>query len=128
MLFDLLKKEFATSTILYVGYSHNDNNWKILLAELVSDFSPASRPLSYRVAPSTPALDLEILHSKGIETISTDLSGFVKAAALEVQDVSVKVDYLKAIQSAGALVPSSLSRSAPIPAPRNKTHSPDSRA
>jgi len=29
MLFELLKHEFATSTILYIGYSHNDSNWKI---------------------------------------------------------------------------------------------------
>ena len=31
MLFELLKASMATSTILYAGYSHNDENWKLIL-------------------------------------------------------------------------------------------------
>jgi tetratricopeptide (TPR) repeat protein len=100
MLFELLKKEFATSTILYVGYSHNDSNWKILLAEFVADSPPANRPLSYRVAPATPPLDLEILRSKGIETIETDLKGFVQAVTLEVRAPLLAPDHLKDVKSA----------------------------
>ena len=37
MLFDLLKKELLSSTILYIGYSHNDPNWKLLVNELIAE-------------------------------------------------------------------------------------------
>ena len=41
MLFELLKKEFATSTILYVGYANQDPNWKQLLTEISEEFYPS---------------------------------------------------------------------------------------
>ena len=66
MLFDLLKKELLASTILYIGYSHNDSKWKLLVNELVTDLAGGSRPMSYRIAPSTPGIDKEILRNLGL--------------------------------------------------------------
>ena len=79
MLFNILKVEFATTTFLYIGYSNQDQNWKILLTELKSEFFPSEIPFSYRVAPITDTLDTEILKKRDrIETIDTDLEGFVQ--------------------------------------------------
>ena len=107
MLFELLKTEFATSTILYIEYSHNDNNWKIVLNELVSEVAGTARPISYRVAPNTPALDVEILKAKGIDTLTGELSAFVSSARLELVDIPITPDRLKALQAAvpGDLAP-----------------------
>lgn len=100
MLFELLKTEFATSTILYIGYSHNDSNWKILVNEVIAEFAGAGRPISYRIAPTTPPLDFEILKAKGVETLSTDLSAFVSSASVDLIDVGLSPDRLKRVQSA----------------------------
>jgi hypothetical protein len=70
MMFELLKQEFATSTFLYVGYSNQDPNWKMILEELRSEFYPSRLPPSYRVAPSTGSLDEEILCAQNIDTIA----------------------------------------------------------
>ena len=52
MLFELLKRDAAISTILYVGYSNKDPNWNILITELQDEFAPKKIPNSYRVAPN----------------------------------------------------------------------------
>ena len=44
MLFELLKKEFATSNILYIGYSNQDQNWDLILEELTTEFYPKPLP------------------------------------------------------------------------------------
>lgn len=80
MLFELLKIEFASSPVLYVGYSNNDSNWKILDTELRAEFFPKPLPQSFRLAPSTDSLDREILAAKGIQTIDASLDEFVANA------------------------------------------------
>jgi hypothetical protein len=105
MLFELLKKDFVTSTILYIGYSHNDTNWKLLLNELISDLGDSPRPRSYRIAPRTPALDVELLKAKGIETLSISLDDFVQAATSELGDATTSMEQFKRIESS---VPSNL--------------------
>ena len=82
MIFELLKKEFATSTILYIGYSNRDPNWKIVLNEIISEFYPAQIPNSYRVTPNTDPINYEILKSKNIETIDASFKDFVEVAML----------------------------------------------
>lgn len=94
MLFELLKKEFATSTVLYVGYSHRDPNWHTVLAEIRNEFYPSPTPMSFRVSPETSALDVEILQSKGVETLSMKLDEFVTAAAATLKDVASIGDLL----------------------------------
>lgn len=99
MLFELLKKEFATSNILYIGYSNQDQNWDLILEELTTEFYPKPLPPSYRVSPASDPLDVEILKSKGIETIDCDYEQFADFAALALSDMKVDPDRLKRIQS-----------------------------
>jgi tetratricopeptide (TPR) repeat protein len=106
MLFDLLKKELLTSTILYIGYSHNDSNWKLLINELIAEIPTGSRPMSYRVAPHTPAIDKEILRSMGVATLDTDLQHFVEAARVDLAKAPTSIDLLKPIAKS---IPSDLS-------------------
>jgi tetratricopeptide (TPR) repeat protein len=105
MMFEVLKLEFATSTFVYVGYSNQDPNWKMLLEELRSEFYPSQLPASYRVAPTTDPNDEEILKSKNVETISATFEDFQKSAALALAGSRVPADALKRIQEA---VPSEL--------------------
>ncbi len=41
MLWEQLKVEFVTSTILYVGYSRGDPAWRLVLDELTQEFGPS---------------------------------------------------------------------------------------
>jgi tetratricopeptide (TPR) repeat protein len=99
MMFEVLKLEFATSTFLYIGYSNQDPNWKMLLEELRSEFYPAQLPASYRVAPNTDPLDNEILKSKNVETITADFEEFQKSAVLALAGSRVPADALQRIQA-----------------------------
>jgi len=89
MLFEVLKKNFATSTILYVGYSDRDPNWNLVLEEMRQDFFPSPLPRSYRLALRTQPLNAEILRSKGVETIDASFEGFVAAARAALQGVVI---------------------------------------
>ena len=86
MLFELLKKEFITSTILYIGYSNKDPNWNMVLSEIESEFYPRELPSSYRIAPGTDPLDVEILESKNIKNINLKFDDFVILASSSLQD------------------------------------------
>ena len=94
MLFEILKLEFTRSTFLYVGYSNEDPNWRTLLAEIRAEFHPASPPPAFRVTPSTDPLSKEILASKGIETIDTDLQTFAAHARSILTVASPGPDFL----------------------------------
>jgi len=76
MMFEVLKLEFATSAFLYIGYSNQDPNWKMLLEELRAEFYPAQLPSSYRVSPGIDPIDDEILKSKNVETIQPPSRNF----------------------------------------------------
>lgn len=84
MLWQRLKMEFATSTILYLGYSGRDPNWRLVLDELTQEFLPSKLPPSFRVDPFAETIDVEILKHQGIETVSLDLSGFRDAAEADL--------------------------------------------
>lgn len=84
MLFELLKRELATSQLFYVGYSHRDPNWKSLLAEMKEEFAPSKPPTAFRLAKSTDLLDKEILTHQGIVTIDGTLDEFATAASAEL--------------------------------------------
>lgn len=77
MLFNSLKAEMATSSILYIGYSNMDPNWETLLAETLEDFYPSTLPQSYRVDPFADDIDAEILQGKNIYTIKCSFQEFV---------------------------------------------------
>ncbi len=103
MLFELLKMEFATSNVLYVGYSNNDPNWRTVRTEIESEFYPSKMLPSYRVAPNTDPLDTEIPKSKGIETINAKLDEFCRVAAATLKDLEDSANWLKKL---GTNVPS----------------------
>ena len=105
MLFNLLKQEFATSTFLYIGYSNRDSNWKLLLSELTTEFRPSTLPTSYRIDPKSDPLDIEILQSKGIHTITTTYKSFAKEASLLLTETILNDDGLQEIRKS---IPSDL--------------------
>lgn len=99
MLFDLLKTKFATAPILYIGYGHQDPNWRQVWAELTEEFYPSTPPTSYRVAPTTDSLDIEILRGKGLETISATFAEFCAVSSLAVAESDTGADRLAAISA-----------------------------
>jgi tetratricopeptide (TPR) repeat protein len=101
MLFELLKTDFATATLLYVGYSNSDPNWQMVLDEITSEFYPSAIPSSYRVAPSTSAIDKRILKAKGTETIDSTFAEFVQAASLALAASSMDASHIT--KAAGAV-------------------------
>lgn len=99
MLFELLKNDFATATILYIGYSNRDPNWKTVLSEITYEFYPSQLPSSYRIAPETNSLDLEILKGKNIETINASYQIFFEASSTALAGFKVDPNILKKIRS-----------------------------
>ncbi len=97
MLFELLKLHFATSTFLYLGYSHNDPNWEMVLSEIASEFFPTPMPRSFRVAPNTSAVDIELLSNRNIETIPVRLDQFCGVARTTFRELASDADRLKRI-------------------------------
>ncbi|MFZ6732481.1 SIR2 family protein [Undibacterium sp. Ji42W] len=97
MLFEQLKQQFATSTFLYIGYSHRDPNWKLVLHEIATEFAPSKLPISYRVTPKTDAIDIEILRSRGIECLDCYFNEFAELARSELNAATVQEDQLRQI-------------------------------
>ena len=59
-----------------------------MLSELISDFYPSELPYSYRVAPSTDAIDAEILkETHSIETISMQFEDFKLAVSSAIESL-----------------------------------------
>lgn len=89
MLFELLKQNYATLPILYVGYSGRDPNWRQVLEELREEFQPNQPPISFRVAPETSVLEMEVLEAAGIVTIAAPLAEFADLVRAELGDARV---------------------------------------
>lgn len=98
MLFELLKFDFATSNILYIGYSNNDPNWSLVLSEITAEFGASKLPPSYRIAPNTNPLDAEILSHRGVTTIDATYKDFANAAALVLAETVVDRNVLNSIK------------------------------
>jgi len=99
MLFEYLNTKFATSTILYIGYSNQDSNWREVWTELIEEFLPSAPPLSYRIAPGTDSIDVEILKKKGLESIDSTFAEFCGIASAAVAESDSNVDFLASIRS-----------------------------
>lgn len=100
-----MKLEFATSCILYIGYSNNDPNWQIVLDEITSEFSPSPIPRSYRIAPDTDPIDAEVLSSRGIDTIDSSYEEFAKTVQVLISDSSIDPSRIDDLRSS---IPSAL--------------------
>lgn len=97
MLFEQLRTSYSTTPILYVGYSHRDANWKMVTTELRAEFEPNRPPQSYRLTPSTPALEREILESQAIMTIDGGLADLRVAVQSRLGDIRVDPRNLDAL-------------------------------
>ena len=99
MLFQQFGLQFATTPILYVGYSHDDANWRMVTAEVEAEFAPQRPPPSFRVAPKTPSIDREILASQGLETLDGGLEDLEAAVVTTLGALRVEPHQLKAIEA-----------------------------
>jgi len=88
MIFELLKYQFATSPILYIGYSNQDPNWNMLLHEVISEVALSKKNKSFRIDPYVDSMSEEILSAKGIESLKCGFDEFVvKAKAVLNQPI-----------------------------------------
>lgn len=99
MMFNQLKIHIATSNILYIGYSNNDNNWKTIISEINEEFYPGEMPYSYRVDPFTSDIDIEILKNSNIETVKCYFNEFAETSQLLLKELKVDSLKIKKIQS-----------------------------
>jgi tetratricopeptide (TPR) repeat protein len=97
MLFELLKSSYASSTILYFGYSNDDPNWREITSELRSQFAPSFPPIGYRLVPETPNLDREILEGQRIFTLDGYLQDFRAEVDAQLGDIRVEPRKLQAL-------------------------------
>jgi tetratricopeptide (TPR) repeat protein len=94
MIFEILKSEIANASILYVGYSHKDPNWDILIEEIIEDFLPTSLPTSYKIDPFIDDIDEKILRNKNIQIVKCTFQEFVETSkALCIGENSNKTLY-----------------------------------
>ncbi|MMZ52496.1 hypothetical protein D1872_142640 [compost metagenome] len=100
MMFEQLKHFMAASCVLYVGYSHNDSNWNMVLADIEEEFYPETPPLSYRIDPYTSILDIELLKARNLTTISQKFDEFVLDASIQISCHSETKDGLEHYKSA----------------------------
>jgi len=93
MIWNRLKTECATSTILYVGYGGQDNNWQTIIEELGREFAPSQMPVSYRIDPYPDEVDVE-LHRKvrNIETLPVNLAQLRDLVDAEIRDYREEPD------------------------------------
>jgi hypothetical protein len=104
MMFELLKLHMATSSILYIGYANDDSTWNSILAEIMEEFYPNKIPQGFRVDPSTPESDIELLNYKNIETLKCSFQEFVDSAKVSL---SLNYDHTY-LQKYSSQIPSNL--------------------
>jgi hypothetical protein len=90
MPFEYFRTDFPKSTVLYIGYSHRDTNWQIVTAEIRAEYSPNTPPTAYRIAPNTPALEVEAMAALDIETIPGTISDFRNAYEINFGNLRVE--------------------------------------
>ena len=100
MLFEYFRTDFPKSTILYIGYSHRDSNWLTITADVRAEYSPNNPPTAYRVAPTTPILEVEAMAALDIETLPGSISHFRAACQLHFGDLRVEPHRLDSLKSA----------------------------
>ena len=77
MVWNRLKIDCATSTILYIGYSGRDPNWQLIIEEVAAEFMPSTPPAAYRIDPFADPLDVELHREvRRVETLQISLPEF----------------------------------------------------
>lgn len=96
MVWNRLKNDGLTSTILYIGYSGRDNNWQQIIEEMAREFSPSKPPMAYRLDPFADAIDVELHRAvRRVETLMIDLPMFRALVEQEIGDYRPPADILE---------------------------------
>lgn len=99
MVWNRLKNDGLTSTILYIGYSGRDSNWQQIIEEMAREFSPSKPPMAYRLDPCADPLDVELHRAvRRVETLMIDLPGFRALAEQEIGDYRPPADVLESFR------------------------------
>ena len=95
MVWDRLKIDSATSTMLYIGYSGRDPNWQLIVEEMAKEFLPSKPPTAYRLDPYADPIDMEIHKEiRRVETLVMSLPEFHALVEKELGDYRPSVDTL----------------------------------
>jgi tetratricopeptide (TPR) repeat protein len=93
MVWARLKDDFATSVVLYIGYSGRDPNWQLIIEEVAREFSPSKPSTSYRIDPYADPIDAEIhKETRRVETLVMDLPQFHSLVDAEIGDYRPQAD------------------------------------
>lgn len=93
MVWDRLKNDFATSVVLYIGYSGRDHNWQLIVEEVAREFSPAKPPTTYRLDPYADPIDAEIhKETRRVETLVLSLPAFRELVDHEIGEYRPQSD------------------------------------
>jgi len=103
MLFNILKEQFGQSSLLYIGYSNRDPNWRIILDEVQREYNTAAMPLSYRVVVDRPSITDELLAKKNVHTLHCSLTEFVASLLTQLDPGQIDADVVKSL---GNTIPS----------------------
>jgi tetratricopeptide (TPR) repeat protein/cold shock CspA family protein len=100
MVWDRLKNDCATSTILYIGYSGRDPNWQLIVEEMAQEFLPSQPPTAYRIDPFADTIDIE-LHKevRRVETLVMSLPDFHALVQEEIGDYRPAPDTLNSYRN-----------------------------
>jgi tetratricopeptide (TPR) repeat protein/cold shock CspA family protein len=100
MVWNRLKDEAATSTILYIGYSGRDPNWQMIIEEVSREFSPTQPPMAYRIDPFADPLDVELHREvRRVETLKMSLPELHTLVEQELGDRRPEPDTLNALRN-----------------------------
>lgn len=95
MVWNRLKNDCATSTILYIGYSGRDPNWQLIVEEMAREFLPSKPPIAYRIDPFADPIDIELHREvRRIETLVMALPEFRALVQHEIGDYRPAPDTL----------------------------------
>lgn len=92
MVWNRLKNECATSTLLYMGYSGRDPNWQLVLDETAREFLPSEPPQGYRLDPYADEIDIELHRARKLETLVLALPDFKALVDAEIGDYRQAAD------------------------------------
>jgi len=93
MVWERLKADAATSTVLYIGYSGRDLNWQLIIEEMAKEFSPSKPPAAYRLDPYADPLDIELhRETRRVETLVMSLPELHALVDEEIGDYRAEPD------------------------------------
>lgn len=115
-LFELLKLDMSKYTFLYIGYSHRDSNWNMLMQEMKAQFDVGRIPNGYKIDPNISAVDIEIMKSKNVNIIKCTFEEFVNTAKIVIdqastsREIALKENIPKALRKLQKVAPVTIVR------------------